>query len=303
MIIPEDLLCIVKENYFRTKDLIGKCKNIILVFYQKIGKGSFGLVYKAEWMGIKVAVKVLDFDEMNEEDCSSYLEEVALLSTLNHPNVVKFIGASLFPPNLFIVLKYASRGSLYHYLEKDREKKFLTLSNRLDIAVGTCRGLMYLHTQEPPILHRDLKSLNVLITKHHHAKITDFGLSKQKSSEYNTKIGTLQWLPPEVVGETEVSYTEASDIYSLGVVLWEIITSNLPYEGKSPLQIMRMISMGDQLKIPKEAPLIYQQILALCWEMNPQKRPDIISILKNLIKIAKENTQKLDEKKRGIVVK
>jgi len=257
----------------------------------RFARGSFSTVYKGKWCSALIAVKVVDFDIEDPNIYESFLDEVSLLSMLNHPNILRFFGACLHPPNTFIVTEFATKGSLFKLLENDRQNKFLTLQERVSIAVHASRGLHYLHSQRPPILHRDIKSLNFLVTDNYLIKIADFGISKNKSETLNTKLGTLNWLPPELLKDN-TPFTEASDVYSFGVVLWEIFTSEIPYESIDNFRVIRMISMGELLKIPKQLPIHVQQILIGSWDMTPEKRVSMELISKTLEQLESEITRK-----------
>jgi len=163
------------------------------------------------------------------------------------------------------------------------------LEDRINLAVGVTLGLWFLHSQEPNILHMDLMSVNIVVLNNLEVKLKGFGFKHNRNlvEGDNKNCTALNWFPPEYI-EDQNNYTEESDIYSLGVVLWEIFTSNVPYEGKSPLQILRMISLGELLKIPKSLPILLQQLLEMCWDSIPSRRPKIEFIHKHLTQVAEE---------------
>jgi len=249
----------------------------------KIGKGSFGVVYKGIWMGVEVAIKKVDADDMTKEAYQNFLYELSMMSNLRHPHILAFLGGCLEPPNLCFVTEFVSRGSLYNVL-KNNEKE-LTWPIRLQMALEAAKGLLYLHHQKPPIVHRDLKSLNLLVDEHFHIRVADFGLSKDKNNDINTKMGTLNWVAPEILSDNSMPYTEKADIYSFGLVLWEIVTGKTPYEGKTTLQIVRMIDMGERPQIPDTVDPDYAQIIRDCWASDPFKRPTIDEVHERLLKV------------------
>jgi hypothetical protein len=244
----------------------------------KIGRGSFGVVYKAVWMGVEVAVKKVECDDMSAEDYQNFLYEISMMSNLRHPNVLTFLGGSLEPPNLCFVTEYAQRGSLHQVLKTTQ----LTWMQRLNMSLDAAKGLMYLHHQVPPIVHRDLKSLNLLVDETFKIKVADFGLSKDKNNDINTKMGTLNWVAPEILNDNSQPYTEKADLYSFGLVLWEILTNKTPYEGKTTLQIVRLIDMGERPKVPTDADPEFAKLIVDCWHSDPAKRPPIEAVFKRL---------------------
>jgi serine/threonine protein kinase len=141
---------------------------------------------------------------------------------------------------------------------------------------------MYLHHQVPPIVHRDLKSLNLLVDETFKIKVADFGLSKDKNNDINTKMGTLNWVAPEILNDNSQPYTEKADLYSFGLVLWEILTNKTPYEGKTTLQIVRLIDMGERPKVPTDADPEFAKLIVDCWHSDPAKRPPIEAVFKRL---------------------
>jgi serine/threonine protein kinase len=252
-----------------------------ILVYEKIGSGSFGTVYRGNWMGVEVAVKRIDGQTMSVADYKNFLYEVELMSNLRHPNLLSLLGACLEPPNLCSITEYVKQGSL------DRVLKLyphLDWKIRLNMAIECARGLFYLHRQRPPIMHRDLKSLNILVDQNFHVRLTDFGLSQDKSTKMNTRVGTLNWVAPEVL-EGAVAYDEKADIYSFGMVLWELLTGRTPYEGKSQLQVIRMIDMREKERVPENADPDYARLIRACWHEDPKKRPTIMRVMRQLEQI------------------
>eukprot|EP01130_Rhizamoeba_saxonica_P006814 TRINITY_DN2728_c0_g1_i1.p1 TRINITY_DN2728_c0_g1~~TRINITY_DN2728_c0_g1_i1.p1 ORF type:complete len:600 (+),score=121.44 TRINITY_DN2728_c0_g1_i1:411-2210(+) len=248
----------------------------------KISKGSFGTVFKSLWYGTCVALKVLEHD-VDNNNYGIFIDEINMMSTLRHPNIIQFLGGCIETPHLFIITEYAERGNLLQVLEEERENEMIIEWNtKMKMCIDLAQGLLYLHSQDVPILHRDLKSPNVLVMYNYSLKLGDFGLSKQKTTDLNTKLGTLNWVAPEILNDNTIPYSEAADVYSFAVVLWEIITSEVPYGGKSPLQVVRMIDMGEHLKIPKYIDERFQTLIASCWNTNPRTRPTIGVALETL---------------------
>lgn len=198
------------------------------------GHGGFGTVYQGLFRGTLVAVKQI-FQNVNAENSASIEDEAITLVNLRHPNVVLFMGFVHEPGKLWIVTEYCSRGSLRDFL--DDETMTLTQSRILKFALGTARGLAYLHGQDPPVLHLDLKTSNVLISSGWDAKLADFGLSRSVDKvEKGAFAGTMQYAAPEILEAN--AFSTAADIYSFGICLWEIAAREIPFHGLSPMDVL-----------------------------------------------------------------
>lgn len=153
-----------------------------------ISEGGYGIIYKGKWRETTVAVKMFKIDGMNENSLKDFLSECHAMEALRHPNIVLFLGACTKPPNFCIVLEYCSRGSLWGILQN--EKIPLPWELRRNIYLDATKGVLYLHQCNPPILHRDLKSLNLLLDDGMHCKLADFGWTRSLSNYMTNKIGT-----------------------------------------------------------------------------------------------------------------
>uniref|UniRef100_A0AAR2LR62 Protein kinase domain-containing protein n=1 Tax=Pygocentrus nattereri TaxID=42514 RepID=A0AAR2LR62_PYGNA len=201
-------------------------------FYENCGGGSFGSVYRARWISQdkEVAVKKLLKIE----------KEAEILSVLSHRNIIQFYGAVLEAPNYGIVTEYASGGSLYEYLSSD-ESEEISMKQIMTWATEIAKGMHYLHAEAPvKVIHRDLKSRNVVMTADKVLKICDFGASKFHShTTHMSLVGTFPWMAPEVIQSLPVS--ETCDTYSYGVVLWEMLTREIPFKGLEGLQVAWLV--------------------------------------------------------------
>ncbi|XVF82735.1 hypothetical protein PTKIN_Ptkin16aG0073400 [Pterospermum kingtungense] len=208
-----------------------------LVLKEKIGSGSFGTVLRAEFRGCEVAVKILMEQDFHTERFREFLREVGIMKCLRHPNIVLFMGAVTQPPMLSIITEYLPRGSLFRLLQMPDAGLVLDERLRLNMALDVARGMNYLHRLNPPIVHRDLKSLNLLVDSSYTVKVCDFGLSRPKANTFlssTTAAGTPEWMAPEVLCD-ELS-NEKADVYSFGVVLWELMTLQQPWKHLKPPQ-------------------------------------------------------------------
>ncbi|NP_001234454.1 CTR1-like protein kinase [Solanum lycopersicum] len=260
-----------------------------LVLKERIGAGSFGTVHRADWNGSDVAVKILMEQDFHAERFKEFLREVAIMKRLRHPNIVLFMGAVTQRPNLSIVTEYLSRGSLYRLLHKPGAREVLDERRRLSMAYDVAKGMNYLHKRNPPIVHRDLKSPNLLVDKKYTVKVCDFGLSRLKANTFlssKSAAGTPEWMAPEVLRDEPSN--EKSDVYSFGVILWELATLQQPWSNLNPAQVVAAVGFkGKRLDIPRDLTPQVASIIEACWAKEPWKRPSfaaIMDMLRPLIK-------------------
>eukprot|EP00741_Cyanophora_paradoxa_P020987 tig00021319_g20261.t1 len=253
-----------------------------LVLEKRVGVGGFGEVFRGTYKGEEVAIKKLLSQHMTKEDMLDFRNEVEMQSKLSHINVVRFVGACLTPPNLCIVTEFVSKGSLRTVLQQ--MGKSIEWKNLIKMAADIAQGMAYLHSQNPAVVHRDLKSENLLATEDLTIKIADFGLARVKShSTTMTQCGTPKYMAPEVLkGER---YNEKADIYSYGIVLWELITHKEPYGDMHPMTAaMKIAYQGLRPKIPSNCDPAYRDLIKDCWATNPAARPTFDEIVKRLAK-------------------
>ncbi|CAN4105596.1 unnamed protein product [Withania somnifera] len=244
----------------------------------RVGIGFFGEVFRGMWNGTEVAVKVFLEQELTEENIEDFANEISILSRIRHPNVTLFLGACTTPPRLSVVTEFMEMGSLYHLIHVSGQKNNLSWQRRLKMICDICRGLMCIHRMK--IVHRDLKSGNCLINKHYKVKICDFGLSRSLTPipvQDTSSAGTPEWMAPELIRNEP--FTEKCDIFSLGVIIWELYTLKRPWEGVPPIQVVYAVAnYGKRLEIPK-GPL--GKLIADCWA-EPDERPSCEEILSRL---------------------
>ncbi|KAJ7552347.1 hypothetical protein O6H91_06G051400 [Diphasiastrum complanatum] len=249
---------------------------------ERIGQGSYGKVYRADWQGSDVAVKIFLDQDFKEEALEEFRREVAIMRRLRHPNIILFMGAVTKPPNLSILTEFCPRGSLYRLLHRtDRE---VDERRRIRMALDIAKGLNYLHRSSPPVVHRDLKSPNLLVDKYWTVKVCDFGLSQMKHNTFLTSksgAGTPEWMAPEVL-RNEPS-DEKSDVYSFGVILWELATLQQPWAALSPIQVVGAVGFQHRrLPIPDNVDPEIANIIHACWFSDPKSRPAFYDIMQKL---------------------
>ncbi|CAN1140123.1 Serine/threonine-protein kinase CTR1 [Linum perenne] len=251
---------------------------------EKIGEGSFGTVHRAEWRGSEVAVKILAQQDFDPQHLKEFLAEVAIMKRLRHPNIVLFMGAVTQPPHLSIVTEYLSRGSLHKLLHKPDARLVLDERRRLSMAYDVAIGMNYLHQLRPPIVHRDLKSPNLLVDSTYTVKVCDFGLSRPKANTYlssKTAAGTPEWMAPEVLRNE--SSNEKSDVYSFGVILWELATLQQPWWNLKQAQVVEAVGFkGQTLQIPGYVNPAVATLIDACLTNDPSQRPAFSYIVETL---------------------
>ncbi|XP_055612330.1 mitogen-activated protein kinase kinase kinase 11-like isoform X2 [Uranotaenia lowii] len=257
-----------------------------------IGVGGFSKVHRAFLKGEEVAVKASRQDEDINVTRENVLQEAKLFWSLHHRNIVALRGVCLEPPNFCLVMEYARGGSLNKILAGRK----IPPDVLVDWAVQIARGMKYLHCDAPiSVIHRDLKSSNVLISeaisseniKGKTLKITDFGLAREayKTTRMST-VGTFAWMPPEVIKSG--TFSKASDVWSYGVLLWELLTGETPYKGFDSLSVAYGVAVNTlALPIPKTCPESWGKLMKSCWELDPHRRPPFRDIEKDLDIIAR----------------
>eukprot|EP01104_Vermistella_antarctica_P015932 TRINITY_DN5335_c0_g1_i1.p1 TRINITY_DN5335_c0_g1~~TRINITY_DN5335_c0_g1_i1.p1 ORF type:complete len:1014 (-),score=137.83 TRINITY_DN5335_c0_g1_i1:29-3070(-) len=283
------------------------------VYHPPIGNGAFGVVSRASYHGTDVAVKTYMSDfELTMRD---WVTEVEHMSALRHPNIVILIGACEDP--LCIVTEYAAHGSLFAVIHKTPEK-LKEWPTVVSVALGAAKGLSFLHAQSPPVLHRDMKSGNILLDANMIAKVADFGLSRSACTVTMTnRVGTTRWMAPEVVNHSKNQssfvptddddttaighYGEPADVYSFGMVMYELYTLNVPFfEEAWEMNIERRVLDGELPKmyltseethvLRRESPVPdeFVALIGSCLCLDPSSRPTMKEVTRTLEGMKKE---------------
>ncbi|KAI7805785.1 putative mitogen-activated protein kinase kinase kinase 9, partial [Triplophysa rosa] len=263
-----------------------------LALEEMIGVGGFGKVYRAIWKGQEVAVKAArrDPDEDASQTLESVRQEAKLFAMLKHPNIMGLLGMCLQEPNLCLVMEYARGGPLNRALAGKR----IPPHTLVDWAVQIARAMLYLHCQAiVPVIHRDLKSSNILILErvenddlsNKTLKVTDFGLAREwHRTTKMSAAGTYAWMAPEVIRSS--TFSKGSDVWSYGVLLWELLTGEVPFRGIDSLAVAYGVAMNKlALPIPSTCPEPFARLMEDCWNVDPHARPPFTSILDQLTTI------------------
>ena len=309
------------------------------IFLQRIiGEGTFGRVWSARWRSASVAVKEFVFAQaavagkssMQQEIVEEIIGEAGMMAILRHPNVLQLFGCSLTAQAIWIVSELCSLGSLRQVL--DDNDRSLPVEIRISLALQVAEGMTYLHNQDPPIIHRDLKSHNIFVHETFIdidetankkkegkdkesamtrwlqpvkmtpkstlvCKIGDWGSARATLSGSRTMthgVGTACWLAPEVIKHARSS--KFSDVYGYGIVLWELATREEVYQGLETTQIIAKVA-NESLRPPVPQDCPWKDLMVKCWEEKPTDRLEFGEIVVELNKISKslESQRKLRE--------
>ena len=246
----------------------------------RIGAGAFGEVYEASWRRSRIAVKRLLCQRLTDSARREFVAEMTLMSNLRHPHIVRFLGACLEPLQMSILFELCAT-SLYGVLHVQKQPLQLEYALSLIRQIGL--GIFYLHQCKEPVLHLDLKSANVLLDEHGVAKVADFGLShiKKETAVITARMGSPQWTAPEILRGQP--HDESADTYSFGVLLYELMSGRLPYEGIDTFQVVMGVitKMLPRPELPSDCPFpqLIQELMRACWREEPGERPRFNKIL------------------------
>ncbi|KAI9320977.1 kinase-like domain-containing protein [Dichotomocladium elegans] len=242
-----------------------------------IGRGHFGTVYRALDLmtGEILAIKSVKVKSMKDKRIDDAELEAELLKTLDHPNIVKYIGLIRTSGSVCIVLEYIENGSLAKTLKTfESFPEYLVAEYCLQIL----QGLAYLHSQQ--VVHCDLKAANILTTKQGKVKLSDFGVSLNLHLKGDTSglvTGTPNWMAPEVI--TLQGASTKSDIWSLGCTVVELCTGKPPYDGIEPLSVMYRVVQDEYPPLPLSLSAELRDFLHLCFRKDPEERPSARTLL------------------------
>ncbi|XP_035256086.1 proto-oncogene tyrosine-protein kinase receptor Ret isoform X1 [Anguilla anguilla] len=295
-----------------------------LVLGKTLGEGEFGKVVKATAFRLKgkagyttVAVKMLK-ENASHSELRDLLSEFTLLKQVNHPHVIKMYGACSQDGPLYLIVEYAKYGSLRNFLRESRkvgpsymgggdgnrnssylenpDERVLTMGDLISFAWQISRGMQYL--AEMKLVHRDLAARNVLVAEGRKMKISDFGLSRdvyEEDSYVKRSKGRIpvKWMAIESLFDH--IYTTQSDVWSFGVLLWEIVTlGGNPYPGIAPERLFNLLKTGYRMERPENCTEEMYNLMLRCWKQESDKRPTFSEISKELEKMMVKSRDYLD---------
>jgi len=240
-----------------------------------LGKGAFGIVYKAVLDGKEVAVKEISAESINQKELEAFIEEARLMKDIpQHPNVLQFIGIS--PKPFCIITEFMEKGDLWSYLTCGAKISF---KQQLDWIKGISKGMVHLSSRS--IVHRDLAARNVLLRNSLQAVVSDFGLSRlgnEANVVYSkSEVGPLKWMAIESIQRKK--YSEKSDVWAFGVTCSEILTREEPYGELDSVQAATLVvTEGLRSRLPENIPDALRQLIYTCWHAQPESRPTFASL-------------------------
>ena len=244
-----------------------------LVLHRRIGGGAMGATYLAAWEGVAVAVKVAC---SGVAGMAGWRAEVAALTRLRHPNIVRCLGAAAAPPTYCLVLEYCDGGDVRQALNRPTPRNFFW-----SVAEGVATGMAYLHRKG--ILHLDLKCANLLLDSGGVVRITDFGLatSGEGRAAGTVEVGTFRWMAPEVVRRE--AYSTSADVYSFAMVLVELITHEVPFATWEARQAAAAVAYHNvRPTLPEVTPPALVDLLTRCWRQTAAHRPSFADVVQQL---------------------
>jgi len=292
-----------------------------LKFLQAIGRGAMGDVIKARWFGTLVVCKRMRRDLITVASIARFRDEIELMAGLRHPNIVQLIGASWDNcSNLCLVMEYLENGDVHSVLHSRLGAHFSWSDPLLKMAVDVVQGMLYLHSLEMPVVHRDLKSVNILCSATFGCKVGDFGLSRRYKRQrprrrsrrsqrsqptvgysshddtedtndpvdagidaLTTLVGTPFWLAPEIIRSER--YGPAADVYSFAIVLTELESRQTPYHDANDTVLRVMMRIAHkQLRpaLPASCAPVRRTLIEDCWRDDPGRRPTFAQVLERL---------------------
>jgi serine/threonine protein kinase len=289
-----------------------------IVLLEPLGQGAYGVVYRAALVNpasTDVAVKLLHRGGVGatNEQLAEFRREIDMLRGLDHPRIVKVLGACVQPPRMSIVQEFVDGGSLHEVLHNSQydtvhdganfgsegssfgsegshgrvTKSKISFRAQLTVAVDIADAVDYLHNVcDPKVIHRDLKPQNVLVDVRGRAKLADFGIARRFRSTFldtkNHAMGTLNYMAPCLFGDGK-DVDISCDAYSFAMIAYEMFTGEEPWKTLSAMQIAMTVGVeGRRPKLPDSCPSDYAALIHACWSQDPNDRPDFRDVKRDL---------------------
>lgn len=272
-----------------------------LIMFEKVGTGCTAEVFRGQYMDREVAVKQIDWNKSNmgQKEQRAFDREVGIMPRLQHENLVNFLGVASLERPFRIITEFCSGGCCFELLHNCDHIE-IQWSQQVKMCTDVASAMLYLHNFNPQIIHRDLKSLNLLLAQpvtgiHDNplVKVSDFGLSRMKDAgaeadwgKMTIAAGTCHWMAPEVF--MGAHYDEKVDVYSYAMILFEIICREIPFEDEEPAAVGRLTVQGqrpDLEAVPPDCPKALLNIMIDCWAKEPASRPTMAKVLDVLVNL------------------
>ncbi|KAJ5074281.1 ankyrin repeat-containing protein [Anaeramoeba ignava] len=245
---------------------------------RSLGQGMYGVVRYGTWKKTEVAITIFKLQELKADELNKFIDKVKLNYKINNVNITKFYGVVVKYPEFWHVSQYYTKGSLFRMIYFDHKE--YTLMEKIKMVLEIAQGIYYLHSKN--IIHQVIRSKNILIDRNGRTKIGNFGMLtfyRASREGFLNSVGQPYWLAPEILQTQDFSFS--ADIFSFGMLLYEISTMKLPYGNDSPFQVISNIINGVRPQILPDNP--FKDIIASCWDFDPQKRPTIKQVLSSLL--------------------
>lgn len=271
---------------------------------EQVGTGITASVYRGFMDGKdEVAIKEISWQRssMEERQQLAFDREVSIMAKVQHENLVLFYGVVSLSRPFRIITEFCWGGCAFELLHNDEEIE-LEWPQQHKMCLDVARAIAYLHNFNPKIIHRDLKSLNLLLAKQIKTgtckplvKVSDFGLSRMQETagdewgKMTKAAGTCHWMAPEVFGGTY--YDEMVDVYSYSMIMFEIICREIPFEEEEPLAVGQLILNGirpDLDAVPPNCPPQMRSLMTRGWAKEPKERPPFVQIVTQLERLVPE---------------
>ncbi|XP_057693775.1 tyrosine-protein kinase CSK-like [Corythoichthys intestinalis] len=249
-----------------------------LQLQKTIGQGEFGEVMLAYYQGNEVAVKCLK----NSTTAQAFIAEASVMMKLRHEHLVQLLGVIAEEDGtLYIITEYMRNGTLVDYV-RSRGRTVLTSVALTDFSLHVCEAMVYLESNN--FVHRDLAARNILLSEDLVAKVSDFGLTKKVSSLQDTNKLPVKWTSPEALREKK--FSTKSDVWSYGVLLWEIFSfGRMPYPKIQLKDVGTLLERGYRMPTPDGCPTEVYDVMKSCWQLDPDFRPTFESLKQSLLQI------------------
>jgi len=259
-----------------------------------LNQGGFSVVHKGLWHQTKVAIKKLFDPKINEELMAEFDNEVHKMEQIRHPNILQLLAVHRKPPGLQLICELVEGGSFFQLLHAPHQFQRangvvgpMEQSDCMQILEYSAIPLTFLHGRG--IIHRDIKSHNVLLSPHLEVKICDFGLARMRSELMTGAMqfaGTPNYMAPEIFRQQR--YTEKVDVFAFGTLLWEAMAQDIPFANLDPPEIKDRVLAGQMLPMSGTTPRPVQALMQACWTLDQESRPFMAEVLANLRECSKD---------------